>query len=79
MIAVLISAFVNYSEMNLLIAIIFLYSIPNIRSHGLVFSESDILNIVKNLEETIKSEGKRIRLLEENCEFNFLTILRMTF
>jgi len=53
--------------MNLLIAIIFLYSIPNIRSHGLAFSESDILNIVKNLEETIESQGKRIRLLEENC------------
>ena len=44
--------------MNLLIAIIFLYSIPNIRSHELVFSESDILNIVKNLEETIESEEK---------------------
>ena len=62
MIAVLNSAFVHYSEMNSLIAIIFLYSIPNIRSHGLAFSEPDILNIVKNLEE-------RIRLLEDNCEF----------
>jgi len=67
LIAVLISAFLHYPEMNLLIAIIFLYSIPNIRSHGLAFSESDILNIVKNLEETIESQGKRIRLLEENC------------
>ena len=55
--------------MNSLIAIIFLYSIPNIRSHGLAFSEPDILNIVKNLEETIESQEKRIRLLEENCEF----------
>ena len=71
MIAVLISAFVHYSEMNLLFAIIILSSIPNIRSHELAISESDILNIVKNLEKTIESQGKRIRFLEENCELNF--------
>merc|ERR1712203_1027636 len=36
----------------------------------------DILNIVKNLEETIESQEKRIRLLEENCnnrEYGFAT------
>ena len=47
--------------MNLLAIVIFLYSIPNIKgSHGLVFSESDILNIVKNLEDKIESQGKVI-------------------
>ena len=55
--------------MNLLIPIIFLYSIPNIRSHELVFSESDILNIVKNLEETIESEEKKTdaKFWNEEC------------
>ena len=58
--------------MNLLTAIIFLYSIPTIKeSHGLVFSESDILNVVKTLEDKIESQEKRIRLLEENCELIF--------
>jgi len=84
LIAVLNSAFVHYSEMNLLTAIIFLYSIPTIKgSHGLLFSESDILNVVKTLEDKIESQekrielqGKRIRLLEENCnnkEYGVLT------
>ena len=79
--------------MNLLIAIIFLYSIPNIKgSHRLVFSESDILNIVKTLEDKIESQGKkiemqgkmfesqekRIKILEGNCELKILKgILRI--
>jgi len=47
--------------MNLLVIVIFLYSIPNIKgSHGLVFSESVILNIVKNLQDKIESQGKVI-------------------
>ena len=62
--------------MNVLPAIIFLYSIPTIKeSHGLVFSESDILNVVKTLEDKIESQEKRIRLLEENCELIFRTLL----
>ena len=72
--------------MNLLTAIIFLYSIPTIKeSHGLVFSESDILNVVKTLEDKIESQekrialqGKRIRLLEKNCELNFLDPFNFT-
>ena len=73
--------------MNLLSVIIFLYSIPNIKGkHELVFSEPDILNIVKTLEEKIESQEKRMelqgkmfesqekrmRLLEENCELKIL-------
>ena len=73
--------------MNLLSVIIFLYSITNIKGkHGLVFSESDILNIVKTLEDKIESQGKKIelqgkmfesqekrmRLLEGNCELKIL-------
>ena len=73
--------------MNLLTAIIFLYSIPTIKgSHGLLFSESDILNVVKTLEDKIESQekrielqGKRIRLLEENCELNFFDPFKCPF
>ena len=73
--------------MNLLTVIIFLYSISTIKeSHGLVFSESDILNVVKTLEDKIESQEnrivlqeKRIRLLEENCELISWTLLLMSF
>ena len=66
--------------MNVLTAIIFLYSISTIKeSHGLVFSESDILNVVKTLEDKVESQEKRIKLLEENCELISWTLLRMSF